>query len=210
VGQLLTEFSGKKAKKNVAVLGLGIGTLAAYGEKGQDFTFYEIDPAVKDIAANPAYFTFLQDCKAAHHIILGDGRLKIEEAPDRSYGIIILDAFTSDAIPVHLLTREALQLYLSKLEDTGIIVFNITNRYVFAEPLLESLAEDAGLAALYQSDDYDGSIEKYDSKWVIMSRDAANFGNLRYDDRWQVLSGWNPAAVWTDDFSNILGIIEWL
>ena len=209
VGQLLTEFSGEKAKKNVAVLGLGIGTLAAYGEKGQDFTFYEIDPAVKDIAANPVYFTFLQNCEATYRIVLGDGRLKIEEAGNKGYGLIILDAFSSDAIPVHLLTREALHLYLTKLEDTGIIVFNITNGYLSAEPLLESLAKDAGLAALLQDDGYDKSIGKFGSKWVIMSRSADNFGNLRYDDRWQILEGWKSVPVWTDDFSNILGVIEW-
>jgi len=210
VGQLLTEFSGKKAKKSVAVVGLGIGTLAAYGEKGQDFTFYEIDPAVKDVAANPAYFTFLENCEAECRVILGDGRLKIEDAPDKSYGIIVLDAFSSDAIPVHLLTREALQLYLSKLEDTGILVFNITNRYVSAQPLLKSLAKDAGLVALYQDDGYDWSIGKFGSKWVIMSRDPKNFGDLRYDERWQDLTGWKTVPAWTDDFSNLLGIINWL
>jgi len=210
IGQLFEEFSGDRAKSSVAVLGLGIGTLAAYGEEGQDFTFYEIDPAVKDVASNPSYFTFLQNCKAAHRIILGDGRLKIEEAPDSSYGFIFLDAFSSDSIPVHLLTREALQLYLSKLEDTGIIAFNITNRYVSAQPLLKSLAEDAGLVALYQDDDYDWAIGKYRSKWILLSRNAENFGNLLNDERWQDLSDWNAVPVWTDDFSNLLGIVDWI
>ena len=133
----------------------------------------------------------------------------MEDAPDKGYGLIILDAFSSDSIPVHLLTREALQLYLSKLDETGIIVFNISNKYVFAELVLEGLARDAGLAALIQEDSYDMSIGKYASKWVIMSRSADNFESLRDDERWQVLEGGQTASVWTDDFSNVLGIIQW-
>ena len=99
---------------SVGAIGLGAGTIAAYGRPGNQFTFYEIDPAVARIASNPKYFTFLHDSKAHVRIVIGDGRLEIATAPDRSYDLIVLDAFSSDSVPVHLLTREAVELYLQQ------------------------------------------------------------------------------------------------
>src|SRR5205807_1320120 len=110
-------------KKRVAVTGLGVGTLASYAEPWQEWTFFEIDPAVEHIARDTQYFTYLQDAQdrgAQVRVVLGDGRLQMERSPQR-YGLIVLDAFSSDSVPVHLLTREALGMYLSKLEDGGIL-----------------------------------------------------------------------------------------
>lgn len=209
IGQVFTEFSGPKAKKHIAVVGLGAGTLIAYGETGQKFTFYEIDPTVKKIAANPEYFTFFEKSSAEWQVILGDGRLRIEDAAPNGYDIIILDAFSSDAIPVHLLTKEALHLYLSKLRDDGILAFQITNKYVSLEPVLQRLANDAGLTALLQETGYDMEIMKYGSKWVLMARHTNAFGNLAHDERWKKLEGFAPARLWTDDFSNVLSFFNW-
>ncbi|TAN42627.1 MAG: hypothetical protein EPN22_11845 [Nitrospirae bacterium] len=209
IGQVFTEFSGPKAKKHVAVVGLGAGTLIAYGEAGQKFTFYEIDPTVKKIAADPEYFTFFEKSRAEWEVILGDGRLRIEDAAPKGYDIIILDAFSSDAIPVHLLTKEALRLYLSKLRDDGILAFQITNKYVSLEPVLQRLANDAGLTALLQETGYDMEIMKYGSKWVLMAKKPEAFQNLRYDERWRRLEGFAPARLWTDDFSNVLSFFNW-
>src|SRR5205814_2157109 len=118
---IFREFRGLKKKSHVAVVGLGAGTLASYGEPGQEMTFYEINPAVIEMAENPRLFTYLDECRARVNMVEGDARLRLREAPDHAYGMIVLDAFSSDAIPVHLLTREAFELYLSKLTPDGII-----------------------------------------------------------------------------------------
>ena len=122
VGQVFSAFKGKKKKNRIAVTGLGTGSIAAYAGRGQTIDYYEIDPAVKRISTNPAYFSFLTDCKADWKVILGDARLTMEKAPPRYYGIIILDAFSSDSIPVHLLTKEAVNLYFSKLTEDGVLL----------------------------------------------------------------------------------------
>ena len=152
LGQVFTTFSRKSSKSRVAIIGLGTGTMACYGEPGQNWTFYEIDPAVERIARDKRYFTFLRDSPAKVEVVLGDARLSLAKAPDHQYDLIVLDAFSSDAIPVHLITREALKLYLSKLADHGILAFHISNRYLNLKPVLGDLARDANLACLVQED----------------------------------------------------------
>jgi len=112
------------------LVGLGTGSLAAYGEPGQHLTFFEIDPVVQYIARDSGLFTFVRDSKARVDIVLGDARLKLAREPNHRYGLIVLDAFSSDSIPVHLVTREALDMYLEKVTDDGIIAFHISNRYL--------------------------------------------------------------------------------
>ena len=130
----------------MAIVGLGAGSLACYAEPGQGWTFYEIDPAVVRIARDPRFFTYLKDCRArSQDVVVGDARLRLRDAPDGGYGLIVLDAFSSDAIPMHLLTREALRLYRDKLADGGLIAFHISNRYLDLAPVLGALARDAGL-----------------------------------------------------------------
>jgi hypothetical protein len=124
---------------SVAVIGLGSGGLASWARPGDRYTFYEIDPAVRDIATNTGYFTYITDARARGarvEIRIGDGRIEIAKAPDASYGLIVVDAFSSDSIPVHLLTREALDLYLHKLRDDGVVAFHISNRYFDLRPVL--------------------------------------------------------------------------
>ncbi len=213
IGQLFQTFA-QSPKKHYAVLGLGAGTLASYGEDSQEWVFYEIDPAVERIAEE--YFTFLQDCRergASVKIIPGDGRLSLRDAPDKNFDMIFADAFSSDAVPVHLLTRESLQLYLNKLADDGLIVFNITNRYVDLEPILGSLAEDAGLHCRAQKEDEAkiGETEqnkgKLPSHWVLMARRLTDLGKLAHDPKWKELKP--GRAVWTDDYSNLLSAFRW-
>ncbi|HSF69732.1 MAG TPA: fused MFS/spermidine synthase, partial [Nitrospira sp.] len=142
-GQVFTAFSGTAAKQRIAVTGLGIAALANYLDRGQSLTYYEIDPAVVDIAQDTQLFTYYQDTKrrgADLRVVVGDARLKMESAPDHSYDMIILDAFTSDAIPVHLLTREAMQLYFRKLAPDGLLVAHISNGYLTLEPVLANIA----------------------------------------------------------------------
>jgi hypothetical protein len=127
--------------------------------------------------------------------------------------VIVLDAFSSDAIPVHLLTREAMRLYLAKLSDRGILAFNISNRYLDLQPVLATLASDAGLAGLVEDDfnvsDAEQKNGRFPSRWVVMAHQRADLGALARDPRWAPLAPRPGTRVWTDDFSNILGVIKW-
>ena len=146
IGQVFDAARSRLA--SVAVVGLGSGALACYAEADQRWTFYEIDPVVERIAREPKYFTYLQHSRGHIDIVLGDGRLSMEQRDSGPYDLIVLDAFSSDAIPVHLLTREAVALYLSRLRFDGMIAVHISNRYLHLERLLKATADDGGLVAL--------------------------------------------------------------
>ena len=214
LGQVFMAYEGKDAKQKVAIVGLGTGTLACYAQPGQQFTFYEIDPAVERIAQDPRYFTFLQDCPAKVEVVLGDGRLSLQQAPDACYDMIILDAFSSDAIPVHLLTREALAFYSAKLNKGGILLFHITNRSLDLKPVLTALARDAGWVSFCQVDttvSITGIDEqKRNSTWVVMARDLKDLDALARlaGTQWQSLSATTREVLWTDDFSNVLTLLK--
>ncbi len=209
IGQVFAAFSGPDAKPRVALVGLGTGSLATYGEPGQRLTFYEIDPAVVRIARNPRGFTFLRDSRARIDVVLGDARLRLAEAPAGAYGLLVVDAFSSDAIPVHLITREALRLYAAKLAPRGVMAFHISNRFVDLEPVLAELARDAGLTARIEHDGADPAAGKQGSIWVVMARAEGDFGILTQDARWQPLAERPGTAVWTDDFSNLVSVLQW-
>jgi len=212
IGQVFIEFSGPRAKPNVALIGLGSGTLASYGEPGQHLTFYDIDPDVRDIATNENYFTYLRDCRAEWKIVLGDARLRLQEADDKKYGIIVVDAFSSDAIPIHLITREALQLYFRKLSDDGVLAVHISNRHLDLQPVLGNLARALGLVALRQ---YDSDADRRPvpgisvSDWVILARQRQDLGGLATDERWKPIETDPKVGVWTDDYSNLLSVFMW-
>lgn len=138
--------------KPVAVLGLGVGTVACYGARGQAFDMYEIDPAVERIARDENYFTYMRDCAPTKQVVLGDARLKLADAEDQRFGIMVMDAFTSDAIPVHLLTKEALALYASKLAPRGVMAFNISNRHINLKRVLSAVAAENGLVGITRLD----------------------------------------------------------
>jgi len=208
------------------VLGLGIGTLAAYAEPGDEWTFFELDPTVVDWASR--YFSYLRwaQTRARVQVILGDARLSLKGIPEGSYDLMVMDAFSSDAVPVHLLTQEALALYLSKLKPHGWLLFNITNRHLDLAPLLAGLAGSLQLHAWHQ-DHRDLSPEQRQaglapSHWVLLSpRDASttasagrsplaqNSGVLQELDPWQPLLPQAGDPVWRDDFSNLLQVIRW-
>jgi hypothetical protein len=188
VGQFFTAFSGSGLLQHVAVVGLGAGSMACYGQPGQQFTYYEIDSAVERIARDPRYFTFLRDCSPKIDVILVDARLSLQNAPDRQYGLLVLDAFSGDAVPVHLVTHEAMLLYLTKLSPNGILIFHISNRFVNLRPALGNLARDAGLVSLVPDDsnvvtEAEQSDGKYPSRWVVMARTQSDLGNLARDSR---------------------------
>jgi SAM-dependent methyltransferase len=213
VGQVFEAFSGKPTRNRVAIIGLGPGTIASYAEAGQHWTFYEINPAVERIARNTRYFTFLKDCPAKVDVVLGDARLSLKQCPDTPYDLLVLDAFNSDSIPVHLLTREALKLYLSKLAADGILAFHISNKYLNLEPVVGNLALDANLACFVREDtevsENERKAKKAGSVWVALARQMRDLRNLAEDPRWKSLEGHPGARPWTDDYSNIPGVFKW-
>jgi len=213
LGQVFEVFSKKIAKSQIAIVGLGTGTIACYGSPGQHFRFFEIDPAVERIARDTRYFTFLNDCSASVDVVLGDARLSLTRVTDCCYDLIVLDAFSSDAIPIHLLTKEALQLYLSRLAAGGILAFHISNRYLDLKPVLGDLAQDSNLTCLVREDtklgDAEMKAQKAASIWVVLSRRPSDLDGLISDLRWKPLYGRKGAKLWTDDFSNIPSVFMW-
>ena len=206
LGQVFAVYNSKPSLKPVAATGLGSGTIGTYAAHGQEWDFYDIDPAIVRIASDPRYFTFLSDCtKAQYHVILGDARLRLSEAPAGKYGLLIMDAFSSDSVPAHLLTTEAMDLYLDKLSADGVLAFHISNRYLNLEPLLSGLSKRAGLSAFIRRDNERNVSGKYPSVWVVMARNDAALGAIATDDRWQRVQG---DIVWTDDFSNVLSLLK--
>ena len=211
IGQIFQFFKTYKPH-NIGVLGLGIGTLAAYSETGQNWNFYEIDPIVETIARDTRYFTFLADAKAKYSIILGDARLRLTEIPDNSYDVIFMDAFSSDSIPVHLITKEAIELYFRKLTPNGLLIINITNRHLNLAPVIATLAKNLGLSTLQQWEkdvsEAEKNLGKAPSHWVLLARNQDIFGSLLNDKRWQPILENYQASLWTDDFSNIFSTLR--
>ena len=209
IGQVFDVLGKRADRLRVAIVGLGTGSLAAYAQPGQRWTFYEIDPSVARIANDPAYFTYLRDCRASTwEIVLGDARLRLRAAPEHDYGLIVLDAFSSDAVPVHLLTSEAIDLYRSKLAPDGIIVFNISNRYLELTSVVGALARAKGLVCRVRQDFQLSAgaerIGKCASLWAIMANQEAGLGRLADHSAWVVPVTSQREAAWTDDFSSIL------
>lgn len=213
VGDVFRALAGSGAVNKAAMIGLGAGSIACYGNHGQQWTFYEIDPLVERFARDPEYFTYLSECAPGSSVVLGDGRLAIEAAGEAAYDLIILDVFSSDAIPVHVLTREALYVYLSKLADDGILLVNISNAYARLRPVVAALAADRGLAGrarLFVPDRLAEAMREYrlPSEWVVMARHEERLSGL------DGLPGWEPldpsgGPLWTDDFSNIVAVLKW-
>jgi hypothetical protein len=216
IGQVFFAFHGPQGKARTAVVGLGIGSLAGYADSGQEFTFYEIDPSVARIARDPRYFTFLADAEARGadvRVVLGDARLSLQRDQDRRYGMIVLDAFSGDAIPAHLLTKEAFQLYQDRLEEDGLLALHITNDHVDLEPIVAELAWDQKLVALIQTDT-ELSLEerrrgKAPSTWVVLARQREHFGPLSDSMRWRPLERRPSPILWRDDYTNLLPILRW-
>ena len=139
-------------------------------------------------------------------MVLGDARLKLKEAPQAHYGLVVMDAFSSDSVPTHLVTLQAMDLYLSKLAPDGLLAMNVSNRYLNLEPLLSGLAQEKGMVARMRRDpQYDNATAKFASSWVVMTRKESNLNSILDDSRWRPLKG---KVVWTDDFSNILDLMK--
>ena len=208
----LGEIFASRGGGPVAAVGLGAGAVAAYGKPGQEFVFYEIDPAVKSIASDPRYFSYLSGSQATVVIVTGDARLKLGTAPDGYYDLILMDAYGSDSVPVHLLTREALQLYLRKLAPRGMVAFHISNLHLDLRPVVAALAADAGLPCIFREDadfpEDEQAKGRWPSRWAIMARAAADIEPLLRRRDWEHLEPAPRLPVWTDDHSSILPLLD--
>ena len=191
---------------HVAVLGLGAGVILRYAQPGAQWTVYEIDPAIARVAQDPAVFSHWAEAAVTPALVIGDGRLRLRDAPDRAYDLIVVDAFASDSVPTHLLTREAVQLYERKLRDGGTVLFNVSNRYLDLAPVLGATAAALGLVAHERLDETTGAaVDLLSSKWVEVGS-PATLG--RPAARWTEVEVRPTDHGWTDDYSNLLAVLR--
>jgi hypothetical protein len=212
-GQLFAMERARAAGRplRVGLVGLGAGDLAAYAEPGDTWTAFEIDPTVDAIARDPRWFTFLRDSRAPIVTVLGDGRLSLARDKDARFDVLVLDAYSSDAVPVHLLTREALELYLARLAPGGVLAFHVSNRHLDLRPVVAALTKDAKLPCLLD-DDLTITPEEYGAgrfptRLLVAARDRADLGALAIDPRWVTPPLRHDLHLWTDDDSSILPLI---
>jgi len=206
-------LSGPDSDLRVGVVGLGVGTLAAYGRPGDYYCFYEIDPAIERIARGlQASFTYLKNSAASVDVVLGDGRLSLEREAARGdfrkFDVLVLDAFNSDSIPVHLMTREAMQLYLKHLRGAdSVVAFHISNRTLNLTPVLEGLSREFHLPLVIVNSK-DGKVTS-SSRWGLLSRNPAALRFGRLERRAEPPAGEGaPSVLWTDDYSNLFRLVR--
>lgn len=194
----------------VGVVGLGGGTLACYGRPGQSWTFFEIDPVVWNYSRDAA-FTFLRDCTPDAKVVIGDARLELAKLPKAGFDVLAVDAFSSDSIPLHLLTDEAIGIYMGSLAEDGVLLIHISNSFMKLEPAISALAKKRGLSALQLFDDPPNGAKTIASDWIVLARDDATLEKLRAkmgDKRWEPLMQPQGPA-WTDDHASVLPYILW-
>ena len=198
------QLYGPKAR--IGVVGLGVGTLACYARPEEEWTFYEIDPAVMHYSDNGT-FTFLSECTPDATMRIGDARLELADEAPGTFDLLVVDAFSSDSIPLHLLTAEALEVYRRVLTDDGLLMIHISNRFVRLEPVLSALAQDAGMTAMIRRDDREAGIT-YSSSWVALSADPIMLDRLTAPGRWSELEPAEGEA-WTDDYASLIPYLRW-
>ena len=192
--------------RRVGLIGLGAGTLAAYGRSGDTFRFYEIDPLVEPIARN--FFTYLHDSAATLQIVPGDARVSLAGESPQGYDVLVVDAFSGDAIPVHLLTREAFQLYQRHMRPDGILAVHISNRYLDLAPVVAQQAQHAGLKAVLVVTEDDDDKGSYGSSWVLVTANSGFLARKEIQDAVQSFDPAPPLRLWTDDYNSLLPLIK--
>jgi hypothetical protein len=204
---------GDQGPIRIGVLGLGAGVTASLARAGDTLHYYEINPLIRQIA-NTA-FSFYPSCPADKNIFMGDGRLILERLPPENLDVMVVDAFSSDAIPMHLLTREGVQIYLRHLKPDAALIFHISNRYLDLEPVVSQTASEAGFKGVTVFDDGDTQNYYVGSTWMVLSRDSNFFNHRNFQDPSVRPMRIDPGfRAWTDDYSNIVrittGLPNWL
>lgn len=208
IGRVLrSDILPRGESMKVAAVGLGVGTLAVYSRKGEDWDFIEIDPLVAEVASNPEHFTFVSQAAGDVEIKLGDGRLVLEEYPNDHFDLIIMDAYSSDSIPLHLLTREAVDGYLDKLSEGGVLAFHLSNRVLSLEQVAAAIAEVLGVRSYHIFHQAEGDARRFanTSSWFFIAE--------RDDGRWEALGAnvveGDPQHLWTDNYVDLFSHIKW-
>jgi SAM-dependent methyltransferase len=204
VGLAIRE-KGKAGAIRVGVIGLGTGTLAAYGRLGDYYRFYEINPLVLRLAHTE--FTFLGDCKAKADIAMGDARLSLERESPENFDVLVVDAFSSDSIPVHLLTLEAMLLYFRHLRPDGVLAVHISNRYLDLEPVLAGETRATGKLARVVDTEDDDTQDVFGATWVLITSPASGFHGEELTNSTAIESK-RTVRLWTDDYSNLFRILK--
>ena len=218
IGSVFKAALIKRSIRDIAVVGLGCGTLAWYGRPWQHFDFYEIDPKVVEIAENPAYFTYLSNSKASWRNIVGDARINLQSRADARYDLIVIDAYSSGSVPVHLMTLEAFKLYRARLKKSGMIVFHISSRYFNFAPVIKRVCDEIGFRCLEAFYDPAADSIKYDwydfdqlnkSRWIAAAADPKRLDILKKLSCWAEIPDCQKYPIWTDDYANIFHAYNW-
>lgn len=211
-GQIFSTSEARATPQTIGVVGLGTGALACYRRPGDRWTFFEIDPHVAHLATSAGYFHYMSTCAAGSEIVLGDARVSLRHRSDEQMDTLVIDAFSSDAIPIHLLTREAVELYLSVLKPTGVMIFHVSNRHLDLVPVLARHAADFGLRGRVQlfSDlsDKQRRDQKFDTEVVLIAGRAADLAPVDASGNWQDIASVQGGPKWTDDYSNLIGVLK--
>jgi hypothetical protein len=203
VAEIFRERVGRSER--VAVLGLGAGVILSYAQPGSTWTIYEIDPAIARLAQTPALFSYWADTAGSPVLVIGDGRVRLRDAADASYDLIVADAFASDSVPVHLLTREAMALYFSKLRNGGVVLFNVSNRYLDLAPAIGATAARLGLVAYEATDRTKDEVAGlFSSQWVVVGHSTMT----PPAERWALVTAPADDQGWTDDHSNVFATLR--
>ncbi|MET0441527.1 MAG: fused MFS/spermidine synthase [Casimicrobiaceae bacterium] len=205
IGRVIELMHPRKDPIKVGVIGLGTGTIAVYGSKGDIYRFYDINPGVIEVAKRD--FSYLKDSDATIELPLGDARLTLEREPPQNFDVLAIDAFSSDAIPVHLITREAVEVYLKHMKPDGVIAFHVTNRYLDLVPVVEGIAHELDLHTLWISDDGELPLAN-SSSWVLVSKDPVRLSDPRLLEAGTNISARRDWRIWTDDFNNLLQVLK--
>jgi len=223
VGQLFEIIHENPVPQQVGVVGMGTGAMACYRREQDQWTFFEIDAVILELAHDTHFFNYLNECGGDAKTILGDARRSLGEEPYRHFDLLVIDAFSSDSIPLHLITSEAILLYLDKLTEDGIVAIHISNKFMNLEPVLGNLVNDLKLAARIQlfnprddgfaPDQATGQHEnimqyRLPSRWVALGRAEDALGPIAQDSRWKTLKQDPSIGVWTDDYSNIVQVMR--
>jgi hypothetical protein len=209
IGQAITAIRERKGGPlRVAVIGLGAGTLTCASEPGETWKFFEIDQSMVDTARDPRYFTYIRSCEPDLEPVIGDARLTFARESDGIYDLIIVDAYSSDAIPIHLATREAMKIYKDKLAPQGAVLMHVSNRHLELSSVVVGIAEANDLKSWVYSEDSGRDGEYIFSTSVVVSaREEADVGKLAASDKWEETEADEKQRVWTDDYSNVLGAV---
>src|SRR6185437_1314907 len=209
IGQAIAAIRARKgAALRVAVIGLGAGTLVCASVPGETWKFFEIDQSMVDTARDVRYFSFIKNCAPGLKPTMGDARLTFAREPDGIYDLIIVDAYSSDAIPIHLATEEAMKIYKDKLAPQGAVLMHVSNRHLELASVVVGIADANDLKSWVYNEDSNRDDEYiFPTSVVVSARDQADVGKLASSDVWELTEADENQRVWTDDYCNVLGAV---